>query len=39
MYSAEWRASIAERYGREPDVRYFDSPVIVDNTLDAQAAE
>lgn len=38
MYSPEWRASIAERYGLEPDIRYFESPVIVDNTLGAQAA-
>ena len=38
MYNAEWRASIAERFGEEPDIRYFESPVIVDNTLGIAAA-
>jgi len=31
MYNGEWRAFIRERYGAEPTVTYFDSPVIVDN--------
>jgi len=31
MYSGEWRSFIKERYGAEPSVTYFDSPVIVDN--------
>jgi hypothetical protein len=30
-YTAEWRKMIAERYGAEPKISYFDSPVIVDN--------
>lgn len=38
-YNDAWRASISERYGVEPSVRYFESPVIVDNTLSAAAAE
>jgi hypothetical protein len=31
MYTDEWRRSIAEKYGAEPSVTYFSSPVIVDN--------
>jgi hypothetical protein len=31
MYSEEWARFIKERYGAEPSVTYFDSPVIVDN--------
>lgn len=30
-YDAAWRRMIAERYGAEPQVTYFESPVIVDN--------
>lgn len=32
-YSAEWRAMIAQRYGAEPSVTYFETPVVVDNVL------
>lgn len=31
VYSAEWRQMIKERYGAEPTISYFDTPVIVDN--------
>lgn len=31
VYSAEWRQMIRERYGVEPEVTYYDSPVLVDN--------
>ena len=31
MYGAEWRKVIKERFGAEPSVTYFESPVIVDN--------
>ena len=31
MYGGEWRAFIEERYGAQPSVTYFESPVIVDN--------
>jgi hypothetical protein len=34
VYTAEWRAMMASRYGAEPDIMFFESPVIVDN--DAQ---
>ena len=31
MYDPKWRSFIKERYGAEPTVKYFESPVIVDN--------
>ena len=31
LFNDEWRALIREKYGAEPQVRYFESPVIVDN--------
>jgi len=31
FYSDEWRRFIADTYGVEPDVRYFETPVVVDN--------
>lgn len=31
VYTAEWKKTIAERYGAEPEILYFDTPVIVDN--------
>jgi hypothetical protein len=31
MYTDAWKRSIAEKYGAEPSVVYFESPVIVDN--------
>lgn len=34
VYTPEWRRMIADRYGAEPDIAYFHSPVIVDNTID-----
>lgn len=37
VYSPEWRKMIAERYGAEPDIQYFESPVIVDNAPKARA--
>jgi hypothetical protein len=33
VYTDEWRAMITQRYGAEPTIRYFDSPVIVDNAI------
>ena len=33
IYSAEWKASIRERYGAEPVITFFDAPVIVDNEI------
>jgi hypothetical protein len=33
VYNLEWRKMITERYGAPPEISYFDTPVIVDNTL------
>lgn len=31
MYTDSWRAFVREKYGTEPNVTYFESPVVVDN--------
>ncbi|KIL97070.1 hypothetical protein CCC_00131 [Paramagnetospirillum magnetotacticum MS-1] len=31
LYTPEWRAFVTEKYGTEPVVAYFESPVVVDN--------
>jgi hypothetical protein len=31
MYTERWRAFVREKYGAEPSIEYFDSPVVVDN--------
>lgn len=31
VYTPQWKAYIAERYGAAPEIRYFETPVIVDN--------
>jgi hypothetical protein len=33
VYNAEWRQMITERYGSPPEISFFETPVIVDNTL------
>jgi hypothetical protein len=33
-HDAAWRARIAELHGSEPVIRYFETPVVVDNVLD-----
>jgi hypothetical protein len=33
VYNAEWRQMITERYGAAPEISFFETPVIVDNTL------
>jgi hypothetical protein len=33
LYTVSWRNMIAERYGATPSIRYFETPVIVDNTV------
>ncbi len=35
LYDDAWMASIRERYGVEPSVEYFETPVIVDNDTGA----
>jgi len=32
QYSDAWKTMISERYGTAPDITYFDTPVIVDNS-------
>ena len=41
VYTPEWRRMIAQRYGAEPEIAFFDTPVIVDNAAGtiADAAE
>ncbi len=31
LYTDEWKKFIVDKYGTEPSVQYFTSPVIVDN--------
>lgn len=31
MYTDAWRSFVREKYGTEPTVTYFESPVVVDN--------
>ena len=31
MYTDTWRAFVLEKYGTDPTVTYFESPVVVDN--------
>ena len=33
VYSAEWRKMITDRYGSPPEISFFETPVIVDNSL------
>ena len=32
MYSSAWKKMITERYGAPPEIHYYETPVIVDNT-------
>ena len=31
IYSGEWKARVKLLYGSEPEIAYFDTPVVVDN--------
>lgn len=31
LYTDEWRRSLKERLGAEPEILYFETPVLVDN--------
>lgn len=33
VYTRQWRQMIAERYGAEPQITFFSTPVIVDNAI------
>lgn len=39
VYTPQWQAYIAERYGAPPDIRYFKTAVIVDNESDTILAD
>lgn len=39
VYTPAWQAYIAERYGAPPDIRYFETAVIVDNETDEILAD
>jgi hypothetical protein len=31
FYSDSWKSMIAQRYGAQPEITFYDTPVIVDN--------
>jgi heme-degrading monooxygenase HmoA len=31
VYNGEWKARVKQLYGSEPEIAFFDTPVIVDN--------
>jgi hypothetical protein len=33
LYTDDWKKFVRDKYGSDPTVTYFDSPVIVDNTV------
>ncbi len=33
VYNDEWKARVKQLYGSEPEITWFDTPVIVDNQL------
>lgn len=39
MYTEAWRAFVRGKYGTEPSVTYFDSPVTVDNVVEQILAD
>ena len=39
VYTPQWQDYIADRYGAVPDIRYFETAVVVDNETDKILAE
>lgn len=39
VYTPQWKAYIADRYGTPPDIRYFETSVVVDNESDKILAD
>ena len=39
VYTADWHKRVAERYGSEPTVTYFETPIVVDNVSGDVIAE
>jgi hypothetical protein len=33
LFTDDWKRFVAEKYGTEPSIQYFDTPVIVDNLV------
>lgn len=33
LYTEDWKQFVLEKYGAEPSVEYFETPVIVDNVI------
>ena len=33
QYSAAWKSMIAEKFGTSPEISYYETPVIVDNSV------
>ena len=33
IFNDEWRALIKDKYGAEPEIQYFETPVVVDNVV------
>jgi heme-degrading monooxygenase HmoA len=31
VYEGEWKARLTETYGAEPEIAWFDTPVVIDN--------
>ena len=38
FYSEAWKSMIAQRYGAQPDIIFYETPVIVDNADDGAKA-
>ncbi len=36
FYTDEFKRSITDRYGFEPSITYFESPIVVDNSISAK---
>ena len=34
LFTEAWRSSVREKYGTDPTITYFESPVVVDNVTD-----
>ncbi|GEO17717.1 monooxygenase [Microvirga aerophila] len=32
VYSDAWRQRIADRFGAQPEIEYFDTPLVIDNS-------
>jgi len=39
LYTDAWRARAREKYGADPTVAYFESPVVVDNVAEQVLSE